>query len=104
MAHKAFSIKLHGGLTASADFPVFSETFLHMLVIQACARILHAFRLTQADRLMTECTAVTALGRDYATGANSHITYAENASEAKSTRLSEEHRKTRLRGSATLIP
>jgi len=53
------------------------------LVIQACARILHAFRLTQADRLMNECTAVTALGRDYATGANAHLTYAEKASEAK---------------------
>ena len=104
MARKAFSIKLHGGLTASADFSVLPETSLHMLVIQACARILHAFRSTQGERLMTECTAVTALGRDYATGANSHITYAENASEAKSTPSSEGHRKTRLRGSATLIP
>ena len=78
MAHKAFSIKLHGGLTASADFPVFSETFLHMLVIQACARIVHAFRFTQANRLMTECTAVTAPGCDYVTGANAHLTYAES--------------------------
>ncbi len=55
---KSFSTKRHGGLIASVDFPVLSETFLHILAIQGCIRIPHAFRSTRGKKVMTGCAAV----------------------------------------------